>query len=264
MKGYVMKIQTLVATMEQKNYSLLDTMNIQTEAIICNQCEYNKIDSFDYKGNKILWFSFAERGVGLNRNNALMRSDADVAVFADDDMIYVEKYPEIVSKAFEELPDADVIIFDLKYPHEQRKPITKIQRLSKKDCMRFGAARLAVRIPRIHLNGISFNLCFGGGAKYSSGEDTLFLNDCLNKKMKIYAYPAIIAHLQDQRESTWFQGYNDKYFFDKGIIYYLLNKKISGMLSFYHCIKHYKKYKSYGWIAAWKQMKKGIEYARTH
>ena len=259
-----MRIQVLIATMKQNDHSLLKRMNIQTDAIVGNQCDRNEIDHFDFRGHDIAWYSFNERGVGLNRNNALMRANADIALFADDDMVYVESYPEIVKKAFEELPDADVIIFDLKYPNGGRAPITKVQRLNKKKCMRFGAARLGVRVSKIHLNSVHFNLCFGGGAKFSSGEDTLFLNDCLNKKLKIYSYPAVIAQLKEERASTWFHGYNDKFFFDKGVLYYLLNRKFGGLFAGYHCIKHCKKYKTYGWFNAWKQMYRGFKYAKTN
>lgn len=257
-----MSIQVLVATMNQSDHSLLDKMNIQTNAIVCNQCERNEIEEFFYNGHSIKWLSFNERGVGLNRNNALMRATADIVMFADDDMVYIQSYQDIVEKAFNELKDADVIIFDLKYPNKFRKPISKITRLRKKDCMRFGAARIAVRLSSIQLNGISFNLCFGGGATYSSGEDTLFLNECFNKNLKVYAYPVIIAQLLDERESTWFKGYNDKFFFDKGILYYLLNRHLGIVYAIYHCFKHRKRYQEYGWKKAFLQMTDGINYIK--
>lgn len=259
-----MKVQVLVATMNQNDHSLLEKMNIQTDAIVGNQCDRNEVEHFLYNNHKIAWYSFSEKGVGLNRNNALLRANADIAMFSDDDMIYVDSYPDIVKKAFQEIPDADVIVFDLKYPNNDRRPITKIKRLHKKDCMRFGAARIVVRLSKIHLNGISFNICFGGGAKFSSGEDTLFLNECLNKKLKVYSYPVVIAYLQDERESTWFQGYNDKFFFDKGVIYYLLNRRFAKFYSAYHCIKHCKRYREYGIKNAYKQMCKGVRYAKTN
>lgn len=257
-----MKIQVLIATMNQQDHTLLEKMNIQTAAIVGNQCNRNEIEHFQFRGHDIAWYSFSERGVGLNRNNALMRADAEIGLFADDDMIYVDDYQALVKKAFDELPDADVIVFDLKYPRGNRRAITKIQRLNKKSCMRFGAARFAVKLSRIHLNGISFNLCFGGGAKFSNGEDTLFLKDCLDKKLNIYAYPAVIAHLQDDRTSTWFQGYNDKFFFDKGVLYYLIDKKFAAVFAAYHCFKHKKMYSEYGVVNAYKQMLKGIRFGK--
>jgi len=140
-----------------------------------------------------------------------MRADGDIVIFADDDMVYVENYEEIVKEAYERIPQADVIIFDLQYPNGGNRPIRKIERLSVRKCMGYGAARITARRSALHLNGLAFHLCFGGGAAFSSGEDTVFLVDCLRKGLKIYAYPVVIASLTG-RESTWFQGYNDKYF----------------------------------------------------
>ena len=124
----IMRIQVLIATMKQHDHSLLETMNIQPEAVVGNQCERNEIEHFKFQGHDVAWYSFAERGVGLNRNNTLMRADADVCLFADDDMVYVDSYPKIVKNAFDELPDADIIVFDLKYPHLGRPPIKRVRR----------------------------------------------------------------------------------------------------------------------------------------
>ena len=70
-------VQVLVAAMNQTDHSLLDRMNIQSDAIIGNQCDYNSVEKFEYDGHSITYLNFAERGVGLNRNNALMRATAD-------------------------------------------------------------------------------------------------------------------------------------------------------------------------------------------
>ena len=69
-----MEIQVLVAAMNQKDYSLLDKMNIKTDVIVGNQCDENAVSDFEYNGHTVKWLSFCERGVGLNRNNALMRA----------------------------------------------------------------------------------------------------------------------------------------------------------------------------------------------
>ena len=60
-----MKIQVLVATMNQNDHQLLKKMNINTDAIIGNQCNYNSIEKFDYKGNNIeIQFTFDYRVFG--------------------------------------------------------------------------------------------------------------------------------------------------------------------------------------------------------
>ncbi len=52
-----MKLQVLVATMHQKDYSLLDKMNIQSEAIVINQCDENSFEDIEYKGKNVRFIS---------------------------------------------------------------------------------------------------------------------------------------------------------------------------------------------------------------
>ena len=109
-----MRIQVLVAAMNQSDHSLIKKMNIKTDAIVGNQCGFNSVEKFNIGDQKIQYLNFAERGVGLNRNNTLMRADADICLFADDDMVYEDNYSEIIKNAFQRYPDADVIVFNLK------------------------------------------------------------------------------------------------------------------------------------------------------
>ena len=100
-----LKLQVLISTMNQKDFSLLERMNIQTDAIIINQCDKYEVKFFDYKGNKIKWFSLNEKGVGLSRNTALFHADGDILLFADDDVVYNENYEEIILNEFEKNQD---------------------------------------------------------------------------------------------------------------------------------------------------------------
>ncbi len=259
-----MTIQVLVATMNQQDYSLLEKMNIQSDAIIGNQCDKNEITEFDYNGNKIKWLSFAERGVGLNRNNTLMRATADICVLADDDMVFNAGYLQLVEKAFTDNPKADIIVFNLDENPVKRYKNKTTCKITKRNYGKYGAARIAFRRNKIMLNSISFNLLFGGGAKYSAGEDSIFLKSCLDNGLKIYAVPYALAFLNDDRPSTWFNGYNDKYFFDKGVLYSCLYKKMTCIMCFYHCFKHRKKYKEYGWFKGYKMMVNGVKSSKCN
>lgn len=211
------KVEVLVATMNQepKDYSLLDKMNIQSDVIVGNQCDRNEIGEFHYKGNKARYLSFAERGVGLNRNNSLMRTTGEILLFADDDMIYANGYVDIVKDVFESNPNADVVIFNIDEKVPKRAVIKK-KHYTKK--IGYGAARIACRRKVIQNRGIFFNLCFGGGTAHSSGEDTLFLAECVHKGLNILCVPQSIAELTEDRPSTWFEGYTDKYFYDTGFL----------------------------------------------
>ena len=95
-----MTIEVLVATMHQKDHSFLDHLNLQSDAVVINQCDENSYTEYSYNGHTICCYSFAERGVGLSRNNALMRATSDIILFADEDIVYEDGYGEAILKAY--------------------------------------------------------------------------------------------------------------------------------------------------------------------
>ncbi len=255
-----MKIQVLVAAMNQNDYSLLDKLNIQSDAIIGNQCEFDSIERFTWKSHEICYLNFNEKGVGLNRNNALMRADCDICLFADDDMVYVNDYPQIVEKAFEKYPKADVLVFNIKESsnkEQQRYIIKKPQRVNWLNYLRYGMVRIACRYKSIKENGIYLNQCFGGGCEYQCGEDCIFLSDCLRKGLKIYALPVTIAELTEERESTWNKGYTDLFFHDQGKLYRAISRKWWRLLCFQDAVRHQKVYNRC-WRDTYKIMEKAV------
>lgn len=237
-----MKVQVLVAAMHQKDHSLLEKMNIRSDAIIANQCDHDSIENFEWNGHKIRYLNFAERGVGLNRNNALMRADGDICLFADDDMVYTDDYVQVVTKAFEQCPDADVLIFNLIEPVKTRCVIEKISRVNFLNFLRYGTARVAVKKESVRKHGIYFNQCFGGGTEHCHGEDNLFLAACLQKGLKMYAIPAYIAELTEERPSSWNTGYDEKYLRDQGVLYRTLSRRLWKLLCLQDAVRHCREY----------------------
>ncbi len=256
------KVEVLITTVNCKDYdNLLKTMHIQTDAMIGNQCEKNSVEEITYQNYHCCIYSFHERGVGLNRNNLLMRTHADYCLFGDDDLCYVDGYEQLVTLYFEKYPDADVLVFNLAERVRERFVITQDFKVNAFNFMRFGAARLAIRRTAIQTHGILFNICFGGGAEYSNGEDTLFLNSCLKAGLKIYAVSCTIAELREQRASTWFHGYDEKYFLDKGLLYYLISRRWYRILILQDVLRHHDTYGKH--IAyLWKTMNRGVHDAR--
>lgn len=237
-----MKIQILVAAMNQKDYSLIEKMNIVTDAIVGNQCNFNSVEKFKIGDQRIQYLNFEEVGVGLNRNNALMRADADICLFADDDMVYEDNYVEIIEKAFSNHPDADVIIFNLREKIITRKIISKESKVGYLNYLRYGTARVAVRLSSIKKHGIYFNQCFGGGTEHCHGEDNLFLNACLKSKLKIVAVPEYIATLTEERASSWNNGYDEKYVRDQGVLFRTLSRRWWRLLCLQDALRRHKSY----------------------
>ena len=237
-----MTIQVLVATMNQNDHELLTKMNIQTSAIIGNQCDYNRVDDFSFNGNKIKYLNFAERGVGLNRNNTLMRADGDILLFADDDMRFFDNYADLVEREFVNLQKADVIVFNIGEKNPKRYINKKRKRIGRFNFLRYGAARIAAKSSALKKYGIFFNQCFGGGTEHCAGEDNLFLASCLKNGLRVYASPVYLAELLDDRESSWFKGYDEKYLKDKGYLFKVMSPKFWRLLCFQDAVRHKKMY----------------------
>lgn len=239
------KIEVLVATMNQSNLSLAKEMNLQTNAVIINQCKDILNDEKIINGNKIRMYSYDERGLAKSRNRALRQARADICVIADDDVIYVDGYEKVILNAFRKIPDADIIIFNIKSLNPERPSIqlNKIEKINYMSFMKYGSCRIAFKRSSIDKYSIKFDELFGAGSVYTSGEDTIFMNDCLKNKLKIYTYPDTIACVK-QDESSWFNGYNEKYFSDKGAIFARISKKYSKLLNLQFTIRKYSCYKN--------------------
>ena len=112
-----LKLEVLLATMNQKNDDILERMKVNTDVLVCNQND-EKMGYKTYKKNRytVRWYDFMERGVGLNRNNALLRSTSDICLLADDDVIYIDGYEKIVINEFIKHPDVNVILFNIQSP----------------------------------------------------------------------------------------------------------------------------------------------------
>lgn len=215
-----MKLQVLVSTMHRTDHSLLDEMNIQSDAVVINQCDREETEEFLYNGHSIKWISVKDRGIGKSRNAAIENADADIILFADDDVIYDDGMAQAVVRAFEEHKDSDIIIFNLESLNTERPEYMVEQdiKLSRFNFMRYGATKIAVRADSIKKNKLRFSLLFGGGAKYQCGEDNLFLIQSIKAGMNPVAVPVKIGCVK-QEGSTWFKGYNEKYFYDRGVLF---------------------------------------------
>lgn len=256
-----MRIEVLVATMHQKDSTLYEKMNLKTDAVFANQADRYEYQEFSKNQAEVKMITTPERGVGKNRNNALMYATGDVCIFGDDDMIYMDNYEELVRKAFEKLPQADIIIFNIETVGTEtrsRRLNTKIKKVHMFNALNYGAARIAVRRKELMKKNIWFSLLYGGGAPYSSGEDSLFLTEAIRKGMKIYTYPVKIADIE-QGTSTWFNGYTEKYFEDRGIWIANAFPRLKYLLSVYYSYRLRSVTKEFSAVEIFKIINRGIK-----
>jgi hypothetical protein len=140
-------------------------------------------------------------------------------------MVYCDDYAKVVEEAFKQIPDADVIVFNLVEDVPTRYIIKKQTKVNYLNYLRYGTARVAVKLKSVKENAIYFNQCFGGGTEHCHGEDNLFLTACLKNKLKIYAVPQYIAKLTEERQSSWNKGYDEKYIRDQGHLYKAISRR---------------------------------------
>ncbi|MCM1145366.1 MAG: glycosyltransferase family 2 protein [Blautia sp.] len=241
-----LKVQVLVSAVNGDMDRLPGQMHMNTDAVIVNQCDsYGYREYFLEPGTpsapgrgKVQCFSMKERGVGLSRNTALLHADTEVCLFSDEDIVLSEDYEKTIQDAYRKYPDADMILFNVRvvparrtYWNEQDK------RIRWYNYGRYPAYSISGKLESFRRANVSFSLLFGGGAKYSNGEDSLFLHDCIQAGLKIYAVRACIGE-EIERESTWFHGYTDKFFRDRGVLYHYLYGNAAGIFALRFLMKN--------------------------
>lgn len=259
-----MRIEVLLATMffenEPQNY--LEEMNIKTDLIVGNQCDKSGDEEFFHAENKVRVISTTDRGVGKNRNLALEHATADIVLFADNDVKYYDGYKDKILSFYAQNPDADVVIFNFKESRDG-EPLhdlnTQTKKAKLKDVTKFGACVISAKRESLIKNDVTFSLMFGGGARYGSGEDSIFIADCFRKKLNVYLCAETLGEIIN-RESTWFKGITEKYVFDKGALFYAMCPKIYRLAIIRHALKYRKLYKEIGGIfKIYKLMIKGAK-----
>lgn len=227
------KVMVIVTTMHATDASIYRKMNLTTDAIIANQAN---ACGFYTDDEKIRMYTTDTRGLSRNRNVAITQipDDVEYVIFADDDLIFVDAYEQLIYEEFKKLPRADAIKFNLQEISERKlsmKRIEKRKRARLRDITSSGVCALAIRKEALFKHGLFFRQYFGAGTEYYCGEDTIFLVEMLRKKLKLYLSPVCLAYI-DQGESTWFRGYDEKYFKTAGMLLAVLYRRLAYVLAF--------------------------------
>src|SRR5690606_36924644 len=80
---------------------------------VINQSEKEEDLNISYRNNNIKWFNSTTRGLSKSRNLAISKASYDIALIADDDLVYVENYKDIIIENFKKYPSADILIFQV-------------------------------------------------------------------------------------------------------------------------------------------------------
>ena len=236
--NYNKKFEILCVTMHQKDFAKIEEMNIHSNVVFANQSDATSYAEIEFSGKRARMITTATRGVGINRNLALTYADADICLFADDDVEYVDNMEQLVLDEFDKHPDADVFIFHLDTDDEKRKQISykKSRKHRRFEHMPWGGCRIAVRLSSIKKANVWFTTLFGGGCIFPSGEDSMWLIEAKRKGLKFYVSDKTIGKISFE-ESSWFTGYNEKFYFAKGVFYAAVHPKSISLWMLYFALK---------------------------
>ena len=254
-------LEVLISALGKDAHELASGMNLECDAVIVDQG--SRDDSYELRtsGEHVVRVvESSERGIGRSRNRALEEARGSIVLFADDDIVYSSGYSAAVITAFDTHPDADIIMFNYNVSEERKTYRTdKEHRVYKWSVGRYPAYAAAARLDSIRKAKVKFSLLFGGGARYSNGEDSLFFMDCLRAGLKVIAVPVTIG-TEVPRESTWFCGFNDKFFYDRGVLYSFLYGNAAGIWALRFVLAKKRDYaEQMRPAAAFKLMRKGIK-----
>lgn len=208
-----MKFEILMACMHQSDDTLVKKSNITGNVVVINQCDREDMTEYPTAEGTARMYSATQRGLTKSRNMAIRKSDADICLLCDDDEVFVDGYEKKILTAYETLPQADVIIFKM----VNRPPSfeDKILRLRFPQTMKVSSWQISFRRQRLLDTGVRFDELLGAGTGNGAEEELKFLTDCEKAGLVIYYVPEAIATVA-QEESTWFGGFTEQFFENRG------------------------------------------------
>lgn len=250
------KFEILLSCMHL-NDDIISRSKICSDTLIINQCDKNAAEEYDSEGSRIRIISTTDRGLTKSRNMAVDNSAADICLLCDDDETFCSGYEQHIQTAYEQLPQADVIIFDIE---NRRAPWgSKIKKLGYMDIMKVSSWQISFRRKSILNKNIRFDENMGAGTPNGAEEEFRFLTDCRKAGLLIYYYPAMIASVA-QEHSTWRNGYDKTFFVNRGnTTRYIMGLFLSALYAVYYAFsKRSTICSEVGWLKAMKYTFEGI------
>lgn len=223
-----MRLEVLISCMHQKDKSIIQRTNIQSDVLVINQCDENKEERFEFENKKgencvarIIYTT--ERGLSRSRNMALRNATGDICLICDDDEVLEDNYVDKIIEGYRLYPKASVLAFTFVWI--KKKDPKKPKRINYLSALRVNSIQITFKRDTISFNKVFFDEMLGSGTGHGGGEENKFLYDCLRNNLRIYYTPILIGRCIPNK-SIWFKGFTNDYFYNRGFS----NKRIMGTL----------------------------------
>lgn len=145
--------------------------------------------------DSVVYSQISSRGLSKNRNNCLKHMTQPINLIADDDVEYIPDFERTILEAYEKHADADVITFRVE--HGERTRVYKRTHFTHTRWSVLKAYSIGVTFHKeaIERSGVRFDERFGLGSQYVSGEENIFLKDCIDAGLRvIHVDEPIVRH----------------------------------------------------------------------
>lgn len=236
---------------------MIKRSHITSDTVIINQCDEDGYKEENIGAAFVRTFSVKDRGLTKSRNLAISKSDADICIVCDDDEVFSDGYEKAVENAYDSLPDADVIIFDM--VNRPLKWGDTVKKLGYRDIMSVSSWQITFRREKLLAAGVRFDENMGAGSGNGAEEEFRFLTQCRKAKLGIYHYPFRLASVA-QSQSTWFKGFNEEFFVNRGnTTRYIMGLPLSVLYAAYYTFAKRKQLTDMSMFKAFSYTLKGIK-----
>ena len=165
----------------------------QFSILLVDQTKRKKNFNPYHKKYSYAYYNIPLNGLSSSRNFAINRSNADICLICDDDVIFEKNFASIIIKSFQTYPNADIITFRAKnslnklfkkYPNKTIHDYKTISYIN--------SFLISFRRDEIIEKKVFFDPLFGLGSTFQTADEYIFLREALDKKLNLLASKKII------------------------------------------------------------------------
>tara|TARA_S200000501_G_scaffold108383_1_gene101769 strand:- start:1107 stop:1943 length:837 start_codon:yes stop_codon:yes gene_type:complete len=231
-------LQLLISSKGKKNFNFLDEMfhkcdSNQFSILLVDQTKRQKKFKPFHKKYSFLYYNIPSNGLSNSRNFAINKSDAEICLICDDDVVFEKNFVDIIIKAFQTETSADIITFRAKnilnklfkkYPNKIIHDYKTIAFIN--------SFLIAFKRSKIMDQKVFFDPLFGLGSIFQTADEYIFLREALDKKLNLLASKKII--LTHKEFSSGQNVGSDKIIFARSAVF----SKYYGDIAYLKLIHH--------------------------
>ncbi len=227
-------IEVLISTLDNGIInipSILINKRPDVKYLIVHQLTHSsyKILPNELKRTDVKIYYLEGSGLSKSRNLAISKTIAEIAIIADDDVSYCDKYFDDVIEVYKNNPPMDVVCFKINTTDSESeyKNYPELNHdLSISIPHYVSSIEITFKPERIRGKGIQFDTRFGLGSKFlPAGEEDIFINDCIKNDLEVHYFPYYIVNHTYQSSGKSRKGNSKKAAHIKGGLYCKLYEK---------------------------------------